>query len=38
MVCGPDMPLIIDKEKVIGRGGSAIVFRGELVNSVSFSI
>ena len=38
IVCGPDMPLNIDKEKVLGMGGSALVLRGELVKSVSIGV
>jgi len=34
-VCGPDIPLRIDKDQLIGRGGSALVLRGEIMNSVS---
>ncbi|XP_065896958.1 leucine-rich repeat serine/threonine-protein kinase 1-like isoform X2 [Dysidea avara] len=33
IVCGPDMPLNIDKGKILGMGGSALVLRGELVKS-----
>jgi len=35
VVCGPDIPLHIDKEKMLGRGGSAFVLRGEMMNPVS---
>ena len=35
VVCGPDIPINIDKEKVLGRGGYAVVLRGEMMKPVS---
>ena len=29
-MCGPDIPLTIDKDKELGSGGSALVLRGEI--------
>ena len=34
-MCGPDIPINIDKEKVLGRGGYALVLRGEMMKPVS---
>jgi len=30
ILCGPDIPLTIDKDKELGSGGSALVLRGEI--------
>ena len=30
-MCGPDIPLIINEESTLGRGGFAIVLRGKMV-------
>ena len=32
MVCGPDIPLKIDKDKELGQGGHALVLRGEILS------
>ena len=34
VTCGSNIPLIIDKHVVLGKGGSALVFKGELCNPV----
>ena len=34
-MCGPDIPINIDKDKVLGRGGYALVLRGEMMKPVS---
>ena len=33
IICGPDILLKIDKDKELGRGGHALVLRGELLNA-----
>lgn len=35
VVCGPNIPLSIDKEKILGKGGSGLILRGEMIKSVS---
>ena len=35
VTCGSNIPLIIDKDAVLGEGGSALVLKGELCNLVS---
>ena len=30
-MCSPEIPLIIDKDKELGSGGSALVLRGKMV-------
>ena len=36
ITCGSDIPLIIDKDAVLGKGSSALVVKGELCNPVSW--
>ena len=31
IICGPDLPLKIDKDKELGRGGHALMLRGEIL-------
>ena len=38
VTCGSNIPLIIDKGVVLGRGGSALVLKGELCSSVSIVV
>jgi len=40
IICGPDIPLTIEKDKILGSGGSALVLRGEIKNNsvVSYSL
>ena len=38
VICGPNIPLSIDKEKILGKGGSGIILRGEMIESVSIMI
>ena len=33
IICGPDIPLKIDKDKELGRGGHALVLRGEILHT-----
>lgn len=35
VTCGSNIPLVIDKNAVLGKGGSALVLKGELCNPVS---
>ena len=37
-MCSPEIPLIIDKEKELGSGGSALVLRGKMVCSIGLYI
>jgi len=37
IVCGPDIPLTVDKDKELGSGGSALVLRGEISNNDTVS-
>ena len=38
VTCGSNLPLRIDKDTVLGKGGSALVLKGELCNTVSIII
>ena len=33
IICGPDIPLKIDKDKELGQGGHALVLRGEILSA-----
>ena len=38
MVCGPDIQLTIDKDRVLGQGGHALVLRGEILDTNKVTI
>ena len=38
MICGPDIQLTIDKDRVLGQGGHALVLRGEILNANKVTI
>jgi len=37
VICGSNIPLTIDKDVVLGRGGTALVLKGELYYPVSIN-